>query len=204
MKTKFFLCMRPPVIETDDGDYIKLPTTVGSSYTTVSGKTSGRRNRDPRQRKTVAPEKYIGQLSIKSNNNTSENPVQKHSQNDPTTTSPVPKTHVLKSLFNEESVCLKQLSTTISNNNVNSGTKSNSGAYMMVSSLFFTMFFGKLFGILCTLVLVCSLYPYRKNDVIGVRMTENVVVKWPEEGSPEEYKKRVIMAGLLERKSHYR
>lgn len=161
MKTKFFLCMRPPVIETED-----------------SGKTSGRRNRDLRRKKSVAPNKCIGQLSIKSNDNS----VHKDSQN--------PEAHVL------ESVSLNNISV-ISNNKVNVGGKSNSGACIMVSSLFFTMFFGKLFGIVCTLlILVWFLYPHdRKSDV-----KENMVVV---KGSPEEYKKRVIMAGLLERKSHY-
>ncbi|KAI3812207.1 hypothetical protein L1987_16914 [Smallanthus sonchifolius] len=192
--------MRPPVIETDDGDYIKLPSTVGPPYTTVSGKTSGRRNRDMRLRKRDTSEKHSGQLSIKSNGNIpkgkSENPVQKESQK-------ASEAHVLKSLFDEESVSLKKVSMT-SNGEVSGGPKSNPGAYIMVSILFFTMFLGKLLGILCTLILVCSLYPHRKNDGNDVRISENMVVNWPDKGSPEEYKKRVIMAGLLERKSHYR
>ncbi|KAI3714096.1 hypothetical protein L1987_72686 [Smallanthus sonchifolius] len=178
--------MRPPVIETDDEDYIKLPPTIGP--------TSGRRNRDMRQRKRDTSEKHSGdQLSIKSNGSKpegkSENPVQKE--------------HVLKSLFDEESVSLKKVSLT-SNGEVNGGPKSNPGVYIMISSLFFTMFFGKLLGILCTLILVCSLYPHRKNDGNDVRISKNMVVNWPDKGSPEEYKKIVIMAGLLERKSHYR
>ena len=47
----FFLCMRPPIMETDDGDYIKLPPTV-------TGKTSGRRNPGLQHWKRVAPEKF--------------------------------------------------------------------------------------------------------------------------------------------------
>ncbi|PWA39947.1 hypothetical protein CTI12_AA567330 [Artemisia annua] len=62
MKAKFFLCMRPPVMETDDGDYVKLPPTVRSSCTKVTSKTS-------RRGKRVAPEKYTRQLSVKSNTN---------------------------------------------------------------------------------------------------------------------------------------
>ncbi|KAK9052008.1 hypothetical protein SSX86_028636 [Deinandra increscens subsp. villosa] len=184
--------MRPPVTETDDHEhYIKLPPTV-------AGRTSGRRNRDLRQRKrVVAPGKYARQLSELSK---SENPVQKGfgSPKAPKITGPVsePEPHTLKSCSDEEvPVCLNDKTR-------KSKLESNSGGYMiMVSSLFFTMFFGKLVGIVGTLILVCSLCSHRKNDV---PVSENMVVKWSEKGSPEENKKRVIMAGLLERKNHYR
>lgn len=191
MKAKFFLCMRPTVIETEDvGDYIKLPPTVGSSYTT---KTSGRRNRN---KKRVVPERYIRQLSIRSTDETNsfssnlsdgmpENPLEKEPQ--------TPTNQVSGDV-------------SFSSDKVNGGPReSNSGVYLMTSSLFFTIFLGKFFGILCTLILVYSLnYPHRKSDGNDGRRSENVVVKLPEKGSPEEYNKRVIMEGLLERKSHHR
>ncbi|KAD3642049.1 hypothetical protein E3N88_31273 [Mikania micrantha] len=114
---------------------------------------------------------------------------------------PVSEASILNSFSDEKLVSLKKLSMISNDDKASHDFKSNSGAYMMVSSLIFTMFFGKLFGIVGTLILVCSLYPHRKNH----HGTENMVAfNWPEKGSPEECKKRVIMAGLLERKNHYR
>ncbi|KAI3728796.1 hypothetical protein L6452_17439 [Arctium lappa] len=213
MKTKFFLCMRPPVIETDDGDYVKLPPsqTVRSSYSKVTAKTSGGRLQ---HRKRVAPEKFIRQPSIKSNSNRfsgnissdgkSENPLQKDCQK---STSPVSETNISVPFPGEKSVSLKKLNLNISNSKVSGGPESsNSGVYLMVTSLFFTIFLGKILGILCTLILLYSLFPRRKRDVNynDDRGSMNMVGKSPEKGSPEEYKKRVIMEGLLERKSHNR
>ncbi|KAI3698772.1 hypothetical protein L2E82_42588 [Cichorium intybus] len=212
MKTKFFMCMRPPVIETEDGDYKKVSPTIGSSYSTGSSKTSGRRNRDLLQRKRVAAETYIRQLSVKSNTNSfsgnisegkSENPVEKNPQKAQKTSSPV--SEIDKSIFfsGEKSVSSRKPSM-ISSAKVRGGPESNSGLYLMVSSMFFTMFLGKFFGILCTLILLCSLYPHRKDDEYNGHRSINVVANSPENGSREDYKKRVIMEGLLERRSHNR
>lgn len=192
MKTKIFLCMRPPVTETDNRDYIKLPPKVSS-----------RRNRDFRNKKRVAPEKYICQLPVNFNgnnrfsNNIPENkPLEKDSQKGLKTTSPISDENIAISFSGDKSVCLKK---------VNGGPpESNSGVYLMASSLFFTIVMGKFFGILCTLILVCSFYPYRKNDVNDGRRSINMVVNSPEKGSPEELKKKVIMEGLLERKNYNR
>ncbi|KAL7609951.1 uncharacterized protein LOC111884629 [Lactuca sativa] len=212
MKTKFFLCMRPPVIETEDGDYIKPPPTVGSSYSTVSSKTSGRRNRDLQQRKRVAAERYIHQLPVKSNSNPfsgdisegkSESYVEIDPQKSQENTGPVSETNLSISFPAEKSASHKKLSINL-NGKVNGGLQSNSGVYLMVSSLFFTMFLGKFLGILCTLILVCSVYPHRKDDRNNGQRSINMVANLPEKGSPEDDKKRVIMEGLLNRKSHNR
>ncbi|KAI3824716.1 hypothetical protein L1987_06186 [Smallanthus sonchifolius] len=200
--------MRPPVLETDKEDYIKLPSPVRSSNTAVSGAISGRRNQDLQQKKGVAPEKYIRQLSIKSNGNItegkSETQLEKDSQKTPKITRSVSEAILIK-FSDEESISLKNPSNYISNNKVSGGDpKSNSGPYLMASCLFFTIFLGKLFGIMCTLILVCSLYrPRKNNDGNGSRRLKNVVVNSPEKGSLE-YNKRVIINGLLERKSRYR
>ncbi|PWA82258.1 hypothetical protein CTI12_AA178610 [Artemisia annua] len=186
MKAKFFLCMRPPVMETDDGDYVKLPPTVRSSCTKVKSKTSGRGKR-------VAPEKYTRQLSVKSNTNSlsgeipvtkQENPVQKGVKKCTKPVIPVSDINISVAFPGEKSVCMEK---------VNGGYESKSGLYIMVSSLFFTIFLGKFLGILCTLILVYSIYPHRKNDGNDGRRLENMVVKSPEKGSPEGYNKRVIM-----------
>ncbi|KAI3502232.1 hypothetical protein L1887_30264 [Cichorium endivia] len=211
MKTKLFMCMRPPVIETEDGDYKKVSPTVGSSYSTGSSKTSGRRNRDLLQRKRVA-ETYIRQLSVKSNTNSfsgnisegkPENPVEKNPQKAHRTTSPVSEINNSISFSGEKSVSSRKPSM-ISNAKVRGGPESNSGLYLMVSSMFFTMFLGKFFGILCTLILLCSLYPHRKDDENNGHSSINMVANSPENGLREDYKKRVIMEGLLERRSHNR
>lgn len=202
MKTKFFLCMRPTVIETDDGNYHKPPQqSLGSSYTAVLGKiTRHGINRDIHQRKRVAHEKlkYIRQvLSIKSNGYISEGESQNQVQK-PQKASKITKSAsealISRSYLDDESVCWKKPSDTITN-------ESKSGLYLMFSSIFFTIFLGKFFGIMCTLVLVCSLYGCldRKNDGNDGRKSEKVVVDMPEKGSPE-HNKRVIMDGLLERK----
>ncbi|KAK1437925.1 hypothetical protein QVD17_03725 [Tagetes erecta] len=167
MKAKFFMCIRPLVIETDDEHYKKPPPAAGSPYTTVSGKSSGRRNRDLLHRKRVAPEKC-----------SPENPLQKDKQKALKITTPVTEPCISKSFSDEETVCVKKKLSMVSNNEVNDGVKSNSGGYVM-------------------------------NDGSDVGLSENMVVGSPEkglaeEGSPEEYRKRVIMAGLLERKNHYR
>ncbi|GJT74109.1 cystathionine beta-synthase protein [Tanacetum coccineum] len=196
MKTKFFLCMRPPVMETDDGDYVKLPPTVRSSYTKVTSKTSGRRKR-------VAPEKYTRQLSVKSNTNSlsgeisenkQENPDEKGNKKCEKPIIPVSDMNIPVAFSGEKSVCMEK---------VNGGYQSKSGLYIMVGSLFFTIFLGKFLGILCTLILVYFIYPHRKNDGNDGRRLENIEVKSPEKGSPEDYNKRVIMEGLLKR-SHNR
>lgn len=213
MKTKFFLCMRPPVSEPDDGDYVKLPPTVGSSYSRVTGETSGRRNPGLQQRKRVAPEKFIRQLSIKSNSNRfsgnisageSANPVEKDCQKCEKSTNPVSESKISIPFPGQKSVSLKKPNL-ISNSNIRRGPESKSGVYLMVSSLLFTVILGKILGILCTLILLYSLFPRRKKDVTNDdRGSINMVGKSQEKGSPEEYKKRVIMEGLLERKSHNR
>ncbi|KAI3717308.1 hypothetical protein L1987_68850 [Smallanthus sonchifolius] len=195
--------MRPPVLESDERDYIKLPSPIRSSYT---GEISGRRNRDLHQKKRVAYEKYIRQLSVKSNGNItegkSETQLEKDSHNTPKITRSVSEAILIK-FSDEESVSLKNPSN-ISNDKINGGPKSNYGPYLMASCLFFTIFLGKLFGIMCTLILVCSLYhPRKSNDGNGSRRSKNAVVNSPEKGSLE-YNKRVIINGLLERKSRYR
>ncbi|KAK1422882.1 hypothetical protein QVD17_18171 [Tagetes erecta] len=199
MKTKFFLCIRPTVIETDDGDYLKPPPpAVGSSYTAVLGKFT---RRDIHHKKRVAQEKfkYIRQLSIKSNGNISEGESENHvqkSQKASKITRSASEALISRSFSDDESVSWRKPSNIVTN-------ESNSSCvYLMVSILFFTIFLGKVFGIICTLVLACSLYgyPHRKNDGNDSRKSEKVVV---EKGSPE-YNKRVIMDGLLKRKSHYR
>ncbi|CAI9275576.1 unnamed protein product [Lactuca saligna] len=153
--------MRPPVIETDDGDYIKLPPTVGSSYSTVSSKTSGRRNRDLQQRKRVAAERYIHQLPVKSNSNSfsgdisegkSESYVEKDPQKSQENTGPVSETNHSISFPAEKSVSHKKPSKN-SNGKVNGSLELNSGVYLMRSV--------------------------------------NMVANLPEKGSPEDYKKRV-------------
>ncbi|KAL4569808.1 hypothetical protein LXL04_025452 [Taraxacum kok-saghyz] len=206
MKSKFFLCIRPPVMETDDVDYIKLQPTVGSSYSTVSS-TSGRRNGDLQPRKRAADERYIRQLSVKSNTisfsgNISEGKSETHVVKDPQKSRKytTPEANSSLSFPGEKSISLKKQSKN-SNDEVSGGHESNSGVYLMVSCLFFTMFLGKFFGILCTLLLLCSVYPHRKDDKNNGQRSINMAANSPERGSTEDYKKRVIMEGLLERKS---
>ncbi|KAK9064406.1 hypothetical protein SSX86_015788 [Deinandra increscens subsp. villosa] len=188
MKTKFFLCMRPTVTETEDGDYIKLPPSPNGS---------SRRNR---QGKRVGPERYTRQLSVRSNgSNTSDGKPITRSASEPHMSS--------TNICNEKKVSSKKTSD-ISYDKVSYapefGPEWNSGACLMISSLFFTVFLGKFFGILCTLILVYSLYPHhRKNGGGYSRKSRNVVANSPEKGSLD-YKRRVIMDGLLERKSNYR
>ncbi|KAJ0455633.1 hypothetical protein HanRHA438_Chr15g0705561 [Helianthus annuus] len=195
MKTKFLLCMRPSVIETED---VKpSPPLTTSSYAMSSGGCRIFRQRAKR----VAPEKYIRQLSLKSNACTSEGKSEK-AANIPRSVS---EACIHTNYSDEEPVCLKKATNVISNDKVNGGPESNLGAYLLVSCLLFTIFLGKFFGIMCMLILlVGSFYPRRKNDSHDGRRSDNVVVKSPEKGSVKEYNKRVIMDGLLERKIHYR
>lgn len=178
-------------METDDGDYVKLPPTVRSSYTKVTSKTSGRGKR-------VAPEKYTRQLSVKSNTNSlsgeipenkQENPVEKGIKQCKKPVIPVSDMNIPVAFPGEKSVCMEK---------VNGGYESKSGLYIMVSSLFFTIFLGKFLGILCTLILVYSIYPHRKNDGNDGRRLENIVVKSPERGLPDDYNKS-HNAGFVEK-----
>lgn len=185
-------------METDDGDYVKLPPSVRSSYTKATSKTSGRGKR-------VAPEKYTRQLSVKSNTNSLSGEILENKKETLVEKGinkrcekpviPVSDMNIPVAFPGEKSVCMEK---------VNGGHESKSGLYIMVSSLFFTIFLGKFLGILCTLILVYSIYPHRKNDGDDGRRLEDMVVKLPEKGSPEGYNKRIIMEGLLERKSHNR
>ncbi|KAD7478999.1 hypothetical protein R6Q59_005219 [Mikania micrantha] len=170
MKTSwFFLCIRPPLDDT------KQPSPAASSYTVVvSGKISGRRRL--LHRKRVAPERP---MSIKSNGNTSEvcnseNLVHKDSQRALKIITSVSEANFPE----EESISLKQKNN-ISNQEVNHGY---SGAYFMVISLFFTVFLGKFFGILSTLIFVCSpLYIHRKIDGNDGRKSKTMVADSPEQ-----------------------
>ncbi|KAL8228841.1 hypothetical protein R6Q57_013741 [Mikania cordata] len=171
MKTSwFFLCIRPPFDDT------KQPSPAASSYTAVvSGKISA--GRRLLHRKRVAPER---QMSIKlSNGNTSEvcnseNLVHKDSQRALKIITSVSEANFPE----EESISLKQKNN-ISNQEVNHGY---SGAYFMVISLFFTVFLGKIFGILSTLIFVCSpLYIHRKIDGNDGRKSKTMVADSPDQ-----------------------
>ncbi|XP_010277887.1 PREDICTED: uncharacterized protein LOC104612235 [Nelumbo nucifera] len=81
----------------------------------------------------------------------------------------------------------------------------SSGLYLLLISLFFMVFWGRLCAILLTSTWLYLVPRWRSdNDEVQTQPKNAMSTKWSPELDSKEYKKKVIMEGLLERNHHHR